>query len=262
MKGKQSTLIRLTGHSNRPLGVFHLSPGNGHSRCALFEICPCVFDRTRRRCRPSCCQRRPGARRRADMVMMNKDQRRGSPPGAERPPPSRRGRPAIPGRAIAPTASLPQGSPLCSPKPPGTVSFRSRRPGLSFPSPTWPRSGRWQRAPPAGWFSGRTGTRADEPQGGFEGGRGNSQPGGRRETAAGLPRVRGGGARRSHPEARLPSTNKTPDQTKTQRASKGMMGKGWRPGNLARFYDKIAPALGATEAELGQARPSERGASF
>lgn len=38
--------------------------------------------------------------------------------------------------------TVPRGSPLSTPKPPGTVlCFRSRRPGLSFPSPTWQRSG-------------------------------------------------------------------------------------------------------------------------
>jgi hypothetical protein len=75
--------------------------------------------------------------------MMNKDQRRDNPPGTARPPPSRRGRPAIPGRAIAPTVSLsPRIPPRPPPKPPGTVlSSQSRRPGLSFPSPTWQRSG-------------------------------------------------------------------------------------------------------------------------
>lgn len=202
--------------------------------------------------------------------MMNRDQRRGSPPGAARPPPSRRGRPAIPGRAIAPTASLsPQGFPLVRPRSPRAQSSPCDPATRAFPSPPPPGRGRgrWQRAP-AGLFSGRTGTRDNGPQRGFEGDAGGILS---REAKAGGERDRGGlkeaRARLTspsppHPRSSAPkTTNKRPQtklKLKREREIKGMTGRGWRRTSLAQFCDKIAPGLGATEAELGQGRPAER----
>lgn len=110
-------------------------------------------------------------------------------------------------------------------------------------------------------FSGRTGTRDNAPQRVFEGDAEILSPETKGKMRAG-PRRGREVARAPYvtPGARPPTTNKTPDQTKTQ--IKGMTGRGWRHGSLARFCDKISPALRATEAELGQARLSERARAF
>lgn len=149
--------------------------------------------------------------------MMNKeDQRRDSLPGAARPPPSRRGRPAIPGRAIAPTVSLSPGVPPCPPpKPPGTVlCFRSRRPGLSFPSPTWQRSGPLEARAGGGlvFRADRNARRRLARRVGKRTGQRSARRPKRRR--ARRPRVRRGSRGRSEPpRAGLLTINKPPGQT-------------------------------------------------
>lgn len=173
--------------------------------------------------------------------MVNKDQKRDSPPGAARPPPSRRGRPAIPGRAIAPTVSPSPGvPPRPPPKPPGTaLSVRSRHPGLSFPSPTWQRSGPLGARAGGGlvfradrnarqWTSKRVGRRRED-----------LRPGRRRERRE---RGRGGGrgvarAPTSLPELGLQPQTRPPTQLKLGEI-KGTTGRGWRRASLARFCDQ------------------------
>lgn len=158
--------------------------------------------------------------------------------------------------------TVPRGSPLSTPRSPRAQSSPGDPATRAFPSPPPPGSGRgrWKRAP-AGLFSGRTGTRDNAPQRVFEGDTEILSPETNGKMRAGLWRGREV-ARVPYvtPGARPPTTNKTPDQTKTR--VKGMTGKRWRRGSLARFCDKIASALGATEAELGQGRLSERARAF
>lgn len=163
--------------------------------------------------------------------MVNKDQKRDSPPGAARPPPSRRGRPAIPGRAIAPTVSPSPGVP---PRPspslwaqPSPCDPATR----AFPSPPPPGSGRgrWERAPAAGWFSGRTGTRDNGPQRGLEGDARILGPGdeGKDESGAAEGVEESRARLTSIPELGLQPQTRPPTQLKLGEI-KGTTGRGWR----------------------------------
>lgn len=161
--------------------------------------------------------------------------------------------------------TVPRGSPSSIPKPLGTaLSVRSRHPGLSFPSPTWQRSGPLGARAGGGlvfradrnarqWTSKRVGRRREDPR-----------PGRRRERRE---RGRGGGrgvarAPTSLPELGLQPQTRPPTQLKLGEI-KGTTGRGWRRAKSRAVLrpkkkKKIAPSLGATEAELGQTRSSER----